>query len=237
VEWVDEVVRSVQPSASLPDLSWRTLLIVGALALVLVTVRPLWRVVRLGVTLVHELGHAFTGILCGRRFTGFVLRPDMSGHAVTAGRPRGAGLALTTWAGYPAPAVVALGAVVAVGQGLAAPVVTVALLALVVALPRIRSVLTAAVVVAVAAGLGGLWWWRDDTLQAGVLLGAALVLLVGAWRHILTVAGVRDLRSDPAVLTALTRVPRLVWVATYLAVAAGATYGAAWSLRLVPGPG
>ena len=197
MEWVDEVVRRVQPSASLPDLSWRTLLIVGALALVLVTVRPLWRVVRLGVTLVHELGHAFTGILCGRRFTGFVLRPDMSGHAVTAGRPRGAGLALTTWAGYPAPAVV----------------------------------------VAVAAGLGGLWWWRDDTLQAGVLLGAALVLLVGAWRHILTVAGVRDLRSDPAVLTALTRVPRLVWVATYLAVAAGATYGAAWSLRLVPGPG
>ena len=73
-------------------------------------------VLRLGVTLVHELGHAFVGMLVGRRFTGFVLRGDMSGHAVTVGPPRGIGRLVTTWAGYPMPGVVALGLVAAASQ-------------------------------------------------------------------------------------------------------------------------
>ena len=64
-------------------LSGRPVLVVLALALVAVALRPSWQVLRLGVTLVHELGHAVVGVLCGRRFTGFVLRGDMSGHAVT----------------------------------------------------------------------------------------------------------------------------------------------------------
>ena len=60
-------------------------LLVLTAALVAVAVDPVWRVLRLGVTLVHELGHAGVGVLAGRRFTGFVLRGDMSGHAVTVG--------------------------------------------------------------------------------------------------------------------------------------------------------
>jgi hypothetical protein len=34
---------------------------------------PAWQWVRLGATLVHEVGHAVVGILSGRRFTGFVV--------------------------------------------------------------------------------------------------------------------------------------------------------------------
>src|SRR5699024_11577829 len=81
-------------------------ILTGAISLAIIVIDPLWRIARLAVTFVHELGHAVVGILCRRRFTGFVLRGDASGHAVTRGRPRGPGRVLTAWAGYPAPAVV-----------------------------------------------------------------------------------------------------------------------------------
>ena len=70
------------------DLSLSVLGVVVLAAALAALVDPLWRVLRLRVTLVHELGHAFVGMLVGRRFTGFVLRGDMSGHAVTVGPPR-----------------------------------------------------------------------------------------------------------------------------------------------------
>src|SRR5690606_19833180 len=50
------------------------LAVVAAVALAVVLVPQAWRVARLGVTLVHELGHAVVGVAVGRRFTGFVLR-------------------------------------------------------------------------------------------------------------------------------------------------------------------
>ena len=63
-------------------------------ALLVVAVPLVWQVLRLAVTLVHELGHALVGMAVGRRFTGFVLRGDMSGHAVTVGPTRGLGRVL-----------------------------------------------------------------------------------------------------------------------------------------------
>ena len=110
-----------------------------------VAVPPVWQVLRLAVTLVHELGHALVGLAVGRRFTGFVLRGDMSGHAVTVGPARGIGRVLSTWAGYPAPAVVGAAMVWAAGRGWAAPVAHLVLVVLLVALLRVRSLLTAAV--------------------------------------------------------------------------------------------
>ncbi|GAA1877478.1 M50 family metallopeptidase [Lapillicoccus jejuensis] len=217
------------------------LLLALVLGVVVVAVDPVWRVARLGVTLVHELGHAGVGLLCGRRFTGFVLRGDMSGEAVTRGPARGAGRVLTTAAGYPAPAVVALVLVAAAARGWAAAVLGAVVAALVVALVRVRSALTLAVVLAVLAGAASLWWWRDDVRQAQVLTGLGLVLLVGAWRHL---AAVRpratpslrrrergDRGSDPAVLAELTHVPAPVWWAVLVLVTAGCTLGVLVTLR------
>src|SRR5688500_5955386 len=110
-------------------------------ALVAVAVSALWRVLRIAVTLVHELGHALVGMAVGRRFTGFVLRGDMSGHAVTVGPSRGSGRVVTTWAGYPAPALVGALMVGAAARGWAAPLVTAALLVLLLALVRVRTLL------------------------------------------------------------------------------------------------
>ena len=222
---LDEILARVTSSDPV-TLDTTQLAIVVAVALVVVLFPPVWRVARLAVTLVHELGHAFAGILTGRRFTGFVLRGDMSGHAVTVGKARGPGRVVTTWAGYPAPGLVAALAVWLVSVGYAAPLLTVGLLALLVAVPRIRSGLTALVLLAAIAGLGALWWWGSPTLQAEVLLGLALVLLVGGWRHLGAVAGSRDRVSDPAVLAQLTHIPRLVWNATFALVLAAATWSA-----------
>ncbi|MDO5286994.1 MAG: M50 family metallopeptidase [Actinomycetia bacterium] len=200
------------------------LLVVLAVAAAVVGVPALWRVLRVGVTLVHELGHAMVGLLVGRRFTGFVLRADMSGHAVTSGPVRGLGRGLTTWAGYPAPALVGAALAWLSGQGWAAPATTLALLVLLVALVRVRSVLTAVVTVAATAGVGALWWWRVDQLQAPVLLGVGCVLVVGAWRHLGAVARRPTASSDPGVLAQLTRVPAVLWNLSFAVVCALATW-------------
>lgn len=194
-------------------------------ALVAVAVRPVWGVLRLGVTLVHELGHAGVGVLSGRRFTGFVLRGDMSGHAVTVGPARGAGRVLTTWAGYPMPAIVGAAAVWLAVRGWAPTLLTGILVVLVAAALRVRSVLTAVVVLVVGVATGALWWAGSDRLQAQVVVGAGIVLVVGAWRHLAAVATAPDRgTSDPAVLARLTRVPRGLWVLSFAVVAAWATW-------------
>ncbi len=221
---VDEVWQRVQPVGEV-SLSGRPVLVVLLAALVAVGLGPVWRVLRLGVTLVHELGHAGVGILCGRRFTGFVLRGDMSGHAVTVGPARGAGRVATTWAGYPAPAVVGAAAVWLAGSGWGPTVLAVVLVVLLVALVRSRSVLTAFVVLGVGAVTAWLWWAGSDRLHAQVLVGTGVVLVVGAWRHLGAVAGSRDRSaSDAAVLAQLTGVPRLVWVASFALVCGAATW-------------
>jgi hypothetical protein len=186
----------------------------------LVAVEPLWRVVRLAVTLVHELGHAVVGVLVGRQFTGFVLRGDMSGHAVTRGPVRGAGRVASTWSGYPMPALLGAAMVLAAGRGWAAPVITTGLAVLLFALVRVRSGLTVLVMVVAIAGSAALWWWRDDALQTQVLVGLGVILVIGAWRHLAAVLQDRTRGSDPGVLASLTRLPRAVWNATFVVVCA-----------------
>lgn len=221
--WVAEALRRVRPGDPVV-LGGTELAVVAAVALAVVLVPQAWRVARLGVTLVHELGHAVIGVAVGRRFTGFVLRGDASGHAVTHGRGRGPGLAATTWAGYPAPALLAAGLAAATGRGWAAPVLAVLGLVLVVALVRVRSVLTGVVTIGTLAGVAALWWWGEGHLQAQVLVGAAAVLLVGAWRHVVVAARDTSPGNDARVLARLTRLPRVVWLATFVLVCAGAAW-------------
>ncbi len=221
---VREVWQHVLPVDPV-SLAGLPVLVVLAVTLLAVALGPAWRVLRLGVTLVHELGHAVVGMLSGRRFTGFVLRGDMSGHAVTVGPARGPGRVLTTWAGYPMPALVGAAAVWLGVRGWGPAVLAVVLAVLVVAVLRSRSALTAVVVLTVLLATGALWWSGSDRLQAQVLVGAGIVLVVGAWRHLGAVATGPDRgTSDPAVLARLTRLPRAFWLLGYALVCAWATW-------------
>lgn len=222
MDWMDQLVARLEPASGDVTLTAAAVWTVLAGSLLVVAVEPLWRVLRIAVTLVHELGHAVVGMAVGRRFTGFVLRGDMSGHAVTVGRPRGPGRVVSTWAGYPAPALVGAAMAWLAGRGWAAAFIAGVIVVLLVALARVRSALTLLVMVVALALTGALWWWRDDVLQAQLLVGTGIVLVVGAWRHLAAVAGSRDRSSDPGVLASLTHVPGVVWTFSFaLACAAG----------------
>ncbi|MFV0428266.1 MAG: M50 family metallopeptidase [Arachnia sp.] len=227
MNWWDQVWQRVVPGSS-GGLAHSEALIALAAAVAVVVVPPVWRVVRVAVTLVHELGHAMIGVLFGRRFTGFVVNADMSGHAITVGPDRGIGRIATTWAGYPAPAVVGAGLCAGVADGYAAGMLTGMLLVLLFSLIRVRSLLTAVVTLAAGAGLGALWWYRDDQLQASVLLAVGGFLIIGAWRQLGAVIGSRDPHSDPAQLGARTFLPRGFWLASFVVVVAAATLLAGW---------
>lgn len=224
MQWFETVRDRVVPATHDVALPAPRLLLVLGVALALVSVRPLWHVVRLAVTLVHELGHAVVGVLVGRQFTGFALRGDMSGHAVTRGRPRGPGRIASTWSGYPMPALLGALMVWAAERGWAAPVTTAALAVLLFALVRVRSALTALVMAVAIGASAALWWWRDDALQTQVLVGLGVVLVVGAWRHLAAVHHDRGRSSDPAVLAALTPVPRAAWNLSFAVVCALSTW-------------
>ncbi|MFD2758637.1 M50 family metallopeptidase [Gulosibacter faecalis] len=221
--WLAEVWSRIVAAEAPPQLHGTVLLVALVAAAAAVGVPALWRILRIAVTLVHELGHAMVGMLVGRKFTGFVLNGDMSGHAVTSGPARGAERALTTWAGYPAPAIVGAALVWLGGVGWSAPALTVMLGVLLVSLVRVRSWLTLLVMLASICAVGALWWWGDDDVQAATLLAVGLVLVVGAWRHLGAVWGSRNSTSDPAVLAQLTRVPALVWNASFALVCLAAT--------------
>lgn len=224
---MQHLLDRLSPASPAPELAGWTLVAVLALGFVAATWWPAWRVLRLVVTLVHELGHALVGVACGRRFTGFVLRSDMSGHAVTVGPASGAGVVATTWAGYPAPGIVGTLLVGLATAGWAAPTLALLLVGLLTTLTRVRSALTGLVVVAVLTACAALWWWRDDALQQQVLVGVGLLLLVGAWRHLATMLGGIEPRSDPGSLARTTGVPAVLWVASFALVLAGATWLAA----------
>ncbi|MDD9205801.1 M50 family metallopeptidase [Georgenia sp. 10Sc9-8] len=223
--WWAEAWARLQPGTG-PVPGAPVVWVVLGVAVAAVVLPPVWWRVRVLVTVVHELGHGTVGVLCGRRFTGLVLRPDMSGHAVTVGSSRGTGLVLTTWAGYPAPAVVGSALVHVALAGWSAPVLGAATVVLMGSLLRVRSVYTGAVMVVAAALTAALWWAGTPAQQGAVVLGLGVFLLLGAWRHLAAVVAPRaDSRgSDPAVLARLTHVPAALWNVSFAAVLAVATW-------------
>lgn len=225
MDWVVEVRDRVWPTATIAS---DTRLLIAALALALagVAIPPVWRALRIGVTLVHEFGHALVGVACGRRFTGFVVRGDMSGETVTVGRAAGFGVVLTTLAGYPAPAIFGAGLVAAAVYGWGSVVLTGTLLVLCISIIRIRSWFTAVVMLGSLAVTAAAWWWRVESFQVGALTTAGAFLIAGSWRQCWTVAQSTNSGSDPARLATLTPIPRIVWLALFWLFIAASTAAA-----------
>lgn len=223
-ELVAAIWQRITPSAA-PEPGW-WILIAAIAALIAVALPPLWRYARLAVTIVHELGHAAVGILVGRRFTGFVVSSDMSGHAVTVGPRRGLGRVLSTWAGYPAPAVLGAVAIQIALYGWSRTALFAAALVLVISLVFTRSLHTVLAVLVTAAGLGAAWWWGTQELSALITLAVGVFLLLGAWRHLGAVATSGRAGDDPSQLARLTWLPAWAWNFTFLLVLGGCTW---WS--------
>ena len=227
-EILDAIGGRLAPGPVPDDGPW--ILLALAVAALAVVVPPLWRLLRPGVTIVHELGHAAVGILMGRRFTGFVVSADMSGHAVTVGPRRGIGRVLSTWAGYPAPALLGALLVQIALHGWARTALFAALCVLVLSLVFTRSGHTLLAVLASAAGIGALWWWGSPALTALLTLAAGVFLLLGAWRHLGAVARRGGRQDDPGQLAQLTPLPAALWTVSFALVIGLATWWAGTTL-------
>lgn len=222
--WEDILARLDSQAVALSAL-WPTLVLLA----VAIAWRPARRWSRTLATLVHEAGHAFVGIVMGRRFHGFVVEADLSGRAVTSGKPRGLGRILTAWAGYPMPAIVGAGTTAAALAGWSGVALLAVLLVLTVLLVMSRSWRTAGIVVL-------LWfvclvlWWCGGVWRVGVLVGVGLLLVWDAWSAWCDVAASHDPHQDHGSLAQLTIVPSWFWLGTWLLAIAACTAWAGWSL-------
>lgn len=228
MDWLADVWTRATAVQPLPEPT--TVLATGVVALLLVLASPTWPRVRLGVTVVHEAGHAVVAVLVGRRLTGIRLHADTSGVTLSRGRPTGPGMVATLMAGYLAPAALGVGAalLLAAGRGVLMLWLLLALLAgLLVWVRNWYGVLT---LLLGGAGVFALTWWAAPEVQSVAAYAVAWLLLLSAPRPVVEL--VRNRRrepgSDAAQLARLTRVPTLVWCLLMLiANLAGLVLGAA----------
>lgn len=220
-----------------PALSPRAVLATALLAGLLVAWPPAWRRCRHALTIVHEAGHGGVALLVGRRLARIRLHADTSGLTVSRGRPRGPGVVATAAAGYPAPALLGLGAahLLATGRALAVLWLAVGLLAAVVVV--VRNLFGLLVVLVAAAAVVGVTWWGGEVVQSWSAWTLVWFLLLGAPVAVLEMQrgrrrrrGPRGGTSDADVLARLTPVPAPAWVGLLLLVTLACL---AWGARLL----
>jgi Peptidase M50B-like len=205
---------STQP---VPDA--RFVLATGVLALLLVLVPATWPRVRLGITVVHEAGHAVVAVLVGRRLRSIRLHSDTSGLTVSRGKPRGPGMVAMLAAGYLAPAALGLLAALLLAGGR-----SVGLLWLLVVLAAamvlwVRNGYGFLVLLVGGAGVLLVTWYGDGQLQSVAAYLIAWLLLLASPRplvELLTAGRRRGRTSDADQLAGLTRVPAVLWILVLL---------------------
>lgn len=218
---LEDLWRRAWVTTPVPDASVLLVIAFAALSGVVLA----WPAVRMAVTVCHEAGHAVAATLTGRSLQGIRLHSDTSGVTLTRGKPQGAGMVITLFAGYPTASLVGLLAAAVAGAGHAVALLwlLVALLALM--LVKIRNVHGALVVLALCAGLTLATWYAPAPLLVWLAYGLAWLLLLAGPRPVLELAlgrGGATAGSDAAQLARLTRLPQLVWIALWLCGTVGA---------------
>lgn len=239
-------------TATGPVLATWLVALTAAVAFAVVASHRVWHVSRNVITLAHEGGHAVVSIATGRRLDGIRLHSDTSGVTSSRGKSHGAGLVLTTAAGYVTPSLLGLAAAWLVAARHATFLLWLVLLLLAAAFVAIRNaygflaVLATALVVFLISRFASL---RAQEVFAYLF---AWFLLFGGIRPIFELqrrrrrggaltSGARTpaartsgaLASDADQLALLTGVPGGAWVFGFAVVALVALI--AGSLWLLPG--
>ncbi|TFD09213.1 M50 family metallopeptidase [Cryobacterium sp. TMT1-66-1] len=228
---LDIWLRMTTPHAGLePIVAWLTV----AAAAVIVLFPPVWRLARHAVTIVHEGGHGVVALLCGRRLGGIRLHSDMSGLTVSRGRPSGPGMIFTLLAGYPAAALLGLGAAWLLSLGYDVGLLWVLLVLLALLLVQIRNWFGLWSVAVTGAVVFGVSWFGSPQVQGIFALLVTVFLLLGSLRTSLELQQSRSRRagssSDADQLARLTHIPGIVWVVVFVVVQVGCL---AFSARLL----
>jgi len=211
--------RMTTPHAALAPLTaWLT--VAGAAAIALFP--PAWRLARHAITIVHEGGHGVVAVLSGRRLGGIRLHSDTSGLTVSRGRPSGPGMIFTLLAGYPAAALLGLGAAWLLSLGYDVGLLWTLLAALALLLIQIRNWFGLWSVAVTGAVIFAVTWFGSEQVQGAFALLVTAFLLLGALRTSLELQQSRSRRagfsSDADQLARLTHIPGIFWVAVFLGV-------------------
>lgn len=227
-----EIGARMQRTQPVPSVS--VLVLLALIALLLVTPRPLWRLTRMLVTIVHEYGHAVVALLTGRRLSGIRLHSDTSGLTVSRGRPGGPGMVATLAAGYPAAALFGVGSAAVLGTGRAVAFLWVVLALLALMLLQIRNLYGFVVLLVVGGSLAAATWLLPEVALSWLAYLICWTLLLAAPRPVVELmASGRHPGSDAGQLARLTRTPERVWQLLFLVVTvAGTVLGAALMLPL-----
>lgn len=212
-----EVWTKATAQQPVPELGF--VLATGLVALVLVLTPATWPRVRLGITVVHEAGHALVAVLVGRKLRAIRLHSDTSGLTVSRGKARGPGMVSMLAAGYLAPALLGLLAALLLGAGRSVGLLWLLLLMLVALLLWVRNGYGFLMLLFCGAGVLALTWYAGGTVQSVAAYLIAWLLLLAAPRPLveLLASGRRRGRtSDPDQLAALTRLPAPVWMVLLL---------------------
>ena len=203
-----------------------------AVVLLVLAVPQLWHISRHVITIVHEAGHAAVGALLGRDVKGIRLHADTSGLTTSSGSAKRLPLAMVSFSGYTAPAVLGLGGAALLRAGHPYALLWTMVVVLVVVLFFIRNFYGFLVMVVSISAFGWLAWAAPDAWRIGVAYGAAWLLLLGAVRAVVELHGSRGAAggggSDADALARVTRVPGMVWVALFWLVTASCAVGGAW---------
>jgi uncharacterized membrane protein YqjE len=214
-----------------PDPPRLLVLLTGLAALLIVAIRRSWRVARNAVTIAHEGGHALAAVVTGRRLRGIRLHSDTSGLTLSAGRPRGPGMAFTLLAGYVAPSLIGLAGAWLLGGNRITLLLWVAVALLLAMLVMVRNIFGIVSIVVTIAIVFAVSWYADPRVQAAFAYTGVWFLLIGGVRPVGELQRLRRSGrlpdSDADQLARVTRVPGLLWVGVFglvslAALAAGA---------------
>jgi hypothetical protein len=225
MDWFGQLWAWLTVAPQVPE--WWLVVPAAVVGVAGVAVPATWRATRLLEVYVHETGHALVGMVTGRRVDAIYLDSNGGGMTTTAGREHGLGRILTTFAGYPAPALAGLGIFVALSAGHARWAIAGAAVAsglLLLAHRSWRGLLVTGIILASATALAA----------APVTVAAVALACVGGYLLAASPRGVIDLHrarrqaratgmpahSDADTLAGLTLVPALIWELVFLAVCA-----------------
>ncbi|GAA4282565.1 M50 family metallopeptidase [Brevibacterium daeguense] len=238
---LDGAQRMIEQATSATALPESPLLLVAialAVALVLVVPRAIWSISGHVVTIVHELGHGFAGLLTGRRSVSIRLSGNHAG--VTTSKGTAASVPWTTFWGYPVPALVGAALVLAGMSGWAGAALAAATAILLLSLLFMRgilawlltplTVLLAAVLLAAA----------PDPWLSSTVVGIGIFLVCGAVRALVNLVRGhlrgRTHDSDARLLAQATRVPAGVWLLLFAVLIGGAALVSGWAVAsAIPG--
>lgn len=185
----------------------------------LVLPAQVWPLTRNVVTIAHEGGHALAALLTGRRLAGIQLHSDTSGVTVSAGKPTGLGMIVTAYAGYVAPSLLGLGAVVLLAQGRVLATLWAATVLLALMFIMIRNLYGALTVALTGGAIFAISYWTPLIVQSTAASLLVWFLLLAGPRPIMELQLKRRdgeaEDSDADQLARLTHIPGIVWVTLF----------------------